>query len=67
MLRDHPTPTPPDESAGVVLTCTNPDCGHTFEPHPTALVAALACPECEAGTFQARLAASARAAAGGAR
>jgi hypothetical protein len=57
MLRDHPITAAPVEPGGVVLTCGDPSCQHTFEPDPHALGAGLlACQECGGWTFQARLA-----------
>jgi hypothetical protein len=56
MLRDHPTQPPGQDTAGVVLTCGESDCQHTFEPDRHALATgSLACPRCDGWTFQARL------------
>lgn len=55
MLRDLPTPDAAADPAGVVLTCGDPNCRHTFEPHPAALAGSLACPRCAGWTFTAQL------------
>ena len=56
MLRDPVDSTPEPDTPGVVLTCGDPACRHTFEPDPVVFATArLACPRCDGWTFAAEL------------